>query len=188
MLDNINSIYILQLILSNLNEKFKLKLIANNKSLQAKCFINIIEFKKNPNHYIIKDKNGTYKIKSSQNNFMNYEGSYLNGKKDGVGKEYKLIKIKYSEFVKQNNKIFKYLNTNMNKEIKESINFKNKTFTEDSKHGIINKNGEEYFYYIILEYEGEFKNGKRNGKGKEYNKDGEIIFEGEYLNGQRKIN
>ncbi len=76
---------------------------------------------------------------------MNYEGGYLNGKKEGEGKEYKLIEIKYNEFVKQNNKRFKYLNTNMKKEIKESINFKNKTFTEESKHGIINKNGEEYF-------------------------------------------
>jgi len=184
MLDNINSIYILQWILSNLSEKIKLKIIANNKSLQAKCFIDIIDYKKNANHYVIKDKNGNYKIKSSQNNFMNYEGGYLNGKKNGEGKEYNLVEIKYTEFIKQNNKRFKYLNANMKQEIKNSVNFKNKTFTEESKQGIINKNGEEYFYYIILEYEGEFKNGQRNGKGKEYNKDGDLLFEGEFKEGK----
>ena len=183
MLENIKSVYILQWIFLNLKEEIKLKLISKNKSLQAKCFIDIINYKKTCNHYIIKDKNGNYKIKSSKNNFMNYEGGYMNGKKEGSGKEYKLIEIKYSEFENENNKILKNLNKNALKEIKESLFFKNIIFKEETKSGIINKNGEEYFYYVILEYEGEFKNGKRDGKGKEYNKDNCLIFEGEYKNG-----
>ena len=79
----------------------------------------------------------------------------------------------------------KYLNKDTLSEIKESICFRNIKFDEKEKKGRMNKNGEEYFYYIILEYEGEFKNGKRNGKGKEYDNNENLIFEGEYKNNEK---
>ena len=42
MIENIRSVYIFQKVLFFLKEKVKLKIIAYNKSLQAKCFIDIL--------------------------------------------------------------------------------------------------------------------------------------------------
>ena len=41
----------------------------------------IIEYKKSADNYVLKEKNGQYKIISFNNNFINYQGDYLNGKK-----------------------------------------------------------------------------------------------------------
>ena len=101
MLENVRSVYILQWIFSLLKESSKLKIIAYNKKLQAKFLIDFLDYKKNADNYLIKEKDGTYKIKSFKNNLITYEGGYLNGKKHGKGKEYKSIKMKYSEFEKK---------------------------------------------------------------------------------------
>ena len=185
MLENIKSTYILKWILSLLNVKVKLKLISYNKLLQEKCGIDIIDFKINCSKYIIKDKNGNYKIKSSHNNFTYYDGGYLNKEKHGYGKEYKLIEIKLTDFIELNKKQNKKLDLNISEESIKSTYFRNLTFDEKSKRGIINKNGEEYIFDIILEYKGGFQNGVRNGIGMEYDDDENLIFEGEYKNGKR---
>ena len=89
---------------------------------------------------------------------MIFEGEYLNGKRNGKGKEYD----------EDCNLIFEgeYLNGKRNGKGKEYINY-----------GIISK----------INFEGEYLNGKRNGKGKEYDDDGKLEFEGEYLDGNRLI-
>ena len=102
---------------------------------------------------------------------MIFEGEYLNGKKNGKGKEYHLNgKISFEdEYLNdkewigtaydRNGNILYTLNNNINGKGKEY-------FTSDNK---------------VL-FEGEYLNGKRNGKGKEYYYDGKLKFEGEYKN------
>ena len=124
-----------------------------------------------------------------------FEGEYVNGKKNGKGKEYKYDK-----------KIFEgeYLN---------GKKWNGKGFDLDNNIVYELKNGKgflkEYNFNNILIFEGEFLNGEKNGKGTEYfeyNEDlmleGEVlieegngaekkynksipIFEGQYLNGKR---
>ena len=84
-----------------------------------------------------------------------FEGEYLNGEKNGEGKEY------YS------------LDGNLKF---EGEYFKGKRNGKGKEYKSIDG-------YII--FEGEFLNDKRNGKGKEYNYDEELIFEGDYLNGYK---
>ena len=82
-----------------------------------------------------------------------FEGEYLNGEKNGKGKEYyyngfNLILIFEGEYLK----------------------------------GKRNGKGKEYYSNGKLKFEGEYLNGKRNRKGKEYNNKDELIFEGECRN------
>ena len=82
MLDNIKSSYLLSEMLSYLPENVKLNLFKYNKAMQNLLNINIINYKmfkgliKIEPGYIIKYGKDTYK------------GEYLNGKKNGKGKEY----------------------------------------------------------------------------------------------------
>ena len=94
-----------------------------------------------------------------------FEGEYLNGERNGKGKEY----ICRDRDLKLN--IF-YANFKL-------------IFEGEYLNGKRNGKGKEYNDYNgKLEFEGEYLNGKRNGKGKEYNYyNGKLIFEGEYLNG-----
>jgi len=99
-----------------------------------------------------------------------FEGEYLNGKRNGKGKEY-------------------YENGNLMFE-REYINGKRRNGKGYNIDGIIdieikegNGKGKEYYSKGVLQFEGEYINGERNGKGKEYYKSGELRFEGEYLNG-----
>ena len=84
-----------------------------------------------------------------------YEDKYLNGKRNGKGKE-------FNEFEGNCELIFEgeYLN------------------------GHRNGKGKEYYYNGKLKFEGEYLNGKRNGKGKEY-ESYSVIFEGEYKDNKK---
>ena len=102
---------------------------------------------------IVRDKSG----KGKEYNFekLIFEGEYLNGERNGIGKEYddngKLIfEGEYLNGKKWNGKGFK--NNEIEYEIKDG-NGKVKEYDDDGK----------------LIFEGEYLNGKRNGKGKEYN-------------------
>ena len=178
MLEYIKSNFILIKIVSLLNEKVKLKLIAYNKLLQEKCYIRIIDFKKISNKELIKVKDGFYKIKSSINNLIYYEGGYLNGKKHGKGKEYN--KEGYLIFKGEYNNNIKWNGFGTFYDDKGNIKFE----------GII-KNGKkwtgkgnEYDEYGDLIFIGTFENGlKKNGIGIEYDNKGDLVFIGNYKNG-----
>ena len=102
--------------------------------------------------YLNGEKNGKGKEFNDYGKLL-FEGEYLNGKRSGKGKEYYYQNIDPLKF--------SYDMERIRKEI-ESI-----------------KIGE-------LMFEGEYKNGKRwNGKGKEYDYFGKLIYEGEYLNGEK---
>lgn len=183
MLENINSVYILQWIFSFLKETKTLKIISTNNSLKEKFSVDIIEYKKFAKKYVIKDKNGNYEIKSPINNIVYYEGGYINGKKNGYGKEYKLMRFRYSDFFRQNELYLKEININNLEDMEKSEYFKNIRFIEESKKDILNNKGDGFLYYINLEYEGEFKNGLHIGRGKQYDWLGNLMFEGEFKGG-----
>ena len=103
-----------------------------------------------------------------------FEGEFLNGKRNGKGKEYYFNKKLFFEGEYSNDK-----------------KWNGKGYDENGNiiYELINGNGKvkEYYYNGDLEFEGEYINGKRNGKGKEYDwYNCKLIFESEYLNGKRK--
>ena len=150
------------------------------------------------NHNIIYElKNGKGKVKEyNDNGKLNYEGEYLYGQENGIGKGYDYCgKLEYDgEYFngKENGLGKKYDNEG-------NIIFEGEFLNGEKWNGkgyyknhviyeLINGKGivKEYNYFSgNLEFEGEYLNGKRNGKGKEYNYNGRMIFEGEYLNGKR---
>ena len=122
-----------------------------------------------------------------------YIGQYLNGEKNGKGKEYDGDKIFEGEYIngikngkgKENNYngylIFEREYLNDKRWNGKGYNT-NRIIEFEIKNG--KGKGKEYNDDGKLEYEGEYLNGERNRLGKEY-EDDKLIFEGEYLNGQR---
>ena len=109
----------------------------------------------------------------------NFEGEFLNGERNGIGKEYDYSNgsLEYEG---------EYLNGKKNGKGKEfTINKKLKfegEYLDGERHGL----GKEYDFNGLLVFEGEFMHGKKQGKGKEFNDKGKIIFEGEYVYGWRR--
>ena len=129
-----------------------------------------------------------------------FEGEYLNGKRNGKGKEYcevfnNNILVFEGEYLngkkwngkgydKKHNVIYEIKNGNgFIKEI--TYNEGKLKFEGEYKNGERNGKGKEYNHNRKVIYEGEYKNGERNGLGKEYDNEGELMYEGEYLNGKR---
>jgi antitoxin component YwqK of YwqJK toxin-antitoxin module len=124
-----------------------------------------------------------------------FEGNFINGDINGIGKEYTsygqvLFEGEFINGIKWNGK---GEDNNSNKlELKNGYgkiyNRNNQLIYEgDYLNCIQNGKGKEYRLNKLI-FEGEYKNGKREGKGKEYkyfNNEKKIIFEGEYLNGNR---
>ena len=98
-------------------------------------------------------------------------GKYLNGERNGKGKEYI-----------NGGLVFRHLSDskNRNKNNHRVLIFEGEFFNW-LKHGY----GKEYYFEGGLKFEGQFLYGERNGKGKEYDEFGNVKFEGEYLNGNR---
>ena len=214
MLENIKSIYFLKLLFSFLDEGIKLKLLKNNKKLQITLDINIMNYKRFANKYIIKEENviKEYNIFSDK---LLFEGEYLNGKRHGKGKEYiHGILIFDGEYLNDlkwigngydnNGNIIYILNNNINGKGREYYNYGDLKYEGEYLNGRKNGKGKEYFFNQKLRFEGEYKNdlqwdGKgydkskkivyelKNGKGlkKDYDDSGDLIFAGEYLNGKR---
>ena len=88
MLTNIKSTYFNNLIFWYVDEREKLKLIKCNKSLQKNLNIGIINYKVFSKKYIIYESNRFGKEYNSFNDNLVYEGEYLNGERNGKGKEY----------------------------------------------------------------------------------------------------
>ena len=108
-----------------------------------------------------------------------FEGEYLNGERSGKGKEFYDDNLIYEgEYLygKRNGKGKEYDNNEL---IFEGEYLNDKRW---------NGKGREYDFDSKSEFEGEFKNGEKwNGKIKEYNYYDELMFDGEYLNGKKII-
>ena len=194
--DYVKSNFIIISIFSKLNNSKKLQLIRYNKYLQSKIGITIDDFKKESGVYKIIQKNGKGQEFSLETNRLIFEGEYLNGKRNGKGKEYDRFGQLLFEGIYLNGK--KWTGKGYDKYGKDKIILElNNGKGEGQEYGIStdfdyegeflngerNGKGKEYSNYKLI-FEGEFLNGKRNGKGKEYDND-KLIFEGEYLNGKR---
>ena len=140
--------------------------------------------KGNQNGYEIKDGKGFI------TDYYGYYGEYLNGKPNGIGREY------------NNNSRFlgEYLNGERNGKGKEYNFFAQLIFEGEYLKGkkwngkVLNydvneiKNGKGYIkefydYENNLIFEGHYLYGQRNGMGKVYNEDNQIILTGEFKNG-----
>ena len=169
----------------------------NNKKISGVSYTQ--EGNKQYDRKEFKLKNG--KIKEYNfNNKLIFEGEYINGERNGKGKEYYSIYhgIKFEGIYingkKWEGKGYDSLN-NLIYELKGGKGFiKEYDENEDLiceceyKNGLKNGKGKEYYYEddekIDLLYEGEYLNGLKNGKGKEF-KYGKLLFEGEFYNGHR---
>ena len=87
MLEKIKSSYIEKNILNILNERIKLKLIKYNKSLQKKMNIKLINYQRFSGRYIIYETKKEGREYDGYNNKLLFEGEYLNGERNGKGKE-----------------------------------------------------------------------------------------------------
>ena len=156
-IENIKSKHILEKIFSYINIKTKLSILIYNNSLKKKLSINIENYKKISGYYKIGGKNGNCKLYDLETNNLIFEGEYLNGKKNGKGKEYHINdKLKFEG---------EYLNGAL-------WNIKGYNIYGELEFEIKNGNGKirEYNCEGKLIYEGEYINGERNGKGIEYEK------------------
>ena len=92
MLKNIKSIYFIRMLFTYFTEKKKLELVKHNKNLQNLLNINLI------NYIYLSGKIINFKTKTEIKEYqfkdiyhekiLIYEGEYLNGKRNGKGKEY----------------------------------------------------------------------------------------------------
>ena len=200
MLDNIKSIFFIKNVFSLLVEKRKLKLLKHNKILQSKLSINLTNYIFFTSKYIIyqtkqKAKEYNYCDDNCSDDKLVFEGEYLNGERNGRGKEYDV----------NGNLLFEgeYLKGERNGKGKEyyangQLSFegeylKGKRWT-GKRYGLSDnilyelKEGKGLVKenYGIYAYEGEYLKGEKNGRGKEYYYvKGPIRFDGEYYNDKR---
>ena len=88
MLGNIKSKYILEIILSNINEERKLFLVKYNNKIKDRLNIDLINYKFLSGKYFIGKRNGKGKEYNGYNDELIFEGDYIDGKRNGYGKEY----------------------------------------------------------------------------------------------------
>ena len=88
MMDNIKSSFFLEILFSFFEERQKLTLIKYNKKLQKILNKNIINYKFFTEKYIIYGENRKGKEYLGFNNQLVFDGKYLNGIRNGKGKEY----------------------------------------------------------------------------------------------------
>ena len=85
-LNNILSIHVFKTIFSCIREKKKLEIIHYNKRIQNNLDINLNNYRNFTGKYLIYES--IVKEFSQYDNELIYEGEYLNGKRNGKGKEY----------------------------------------------------------------------------------------------------
>jgi len=88
MLKNIKSLYFIKFIFVNVDEKQKLKIVKYNKSLQKNIGISIINYKLFTGKYIMYESNRIGKEYYGYDDRLKFKGEYLNGERNGKGKEY----------------------------------------------------------------------------------------------------
>ena len=87
MLENIKTSYFINKFSSFVDERKKLEIIKYNKNIQKLMNISILNYKIFCGRYFIKEGN-IMKEYSYYNDQLEFEGEYLNGKRNGKGKEY----------------------------------------------------------------------------------------------------
>ena len=124
-------------------------------------------------------KNGKGKIKDYYaNGEIKFEGQYLNGLKNGNGKEYyksKDFETNRCVYANNNNNICYY---------KGKLEYEGEDLNDDYDD-YDDYDYDDDYNNINIKYKGEYLNGLRNGKGKEYDRNGKLIFEGVYFKGKR---
>ena len=88
MLKHFKISYFLRVLFSCIDEKQKLKLIKYNKNLQNITEIKLINYKFYSGKYIIYETKNKGKEYNGYNDELLFEGEYLNGKRNGKGREY----------------------------------------------------------------------------------------------------
>ena len=196
MLNNIKSLYFIKFIFVYIVEKKKLKLVKYNKSFQKNLNINLINYKFISGRYIIYESSKIGKEYNGEDGRLIFEGEYLNGARNGKGKEYFDGKLSFEG---------EYLNGKRNRKGKEYNSSGELEFEGEYLNGKRNRKGKEYYEGGNLKFEGEYLNDKEwigtryktygaiiykltdNFKGtrKEYWYNNKLKFEGEYLNGKR---
>ena len=170
-LKKVKSKFIIKKIFMNINEKKKLYITRYNKYYNNLLGIDIELFKKISGKIKIGEVNGFCKIYDLNSMNLLYEGYYMNGKRNGKGKEYKddhlIFEGEYSNG-KRNGRGIEY-------------NDRGKLLFEGEYKDGKKWNGKvkEYYENNFIIFDGEYING--NKKGKEYNKNGRLFFEGEYF-------
>ena len=202
MPNNIYSSYFSKILFSFIDEKIKLDIIKYNKAIQASLNISLINYIVLSGKYIIKQSNGFFFEYNGYEDDLNkeykllFKGEYLNGKRNGIGKEY------YQNFVVFEGEYLKGKRNGKGKEydLEGEIRFEGEYLNGDRWNGkgydsagkniytIKNGNGyvkiEGYNEEENYKFEGEYLNGKKSGLWKEYYYD-ELFFEGQYLKGKR---
>ena len=195
MLQKIKSSFILKKVFINIDIMRKLTSIIYNKKIQKNLGITIVDYRRYSGKYK-KEENGKIEVYNSYNNELLFKGNYLNGKRNGLVREYneKDQLVFQGEYL--DGKKWKGLEY-----IYDDIT-DTKILELEYLNGIIDGIGKEYDRYNgHLLFSGKYLNGKRNGEGEEYKyipfvKSGYSntyieyklikIFSGEYLNGERK--
>ena len=88
LFEKLKSLYILKGILSMLWTNKKLDMIKYNKKLQNKLQLNIEDYKNISKRYKLAEANGFGKEYIKNTEIIIFDGNYLNGRKNGKGKEY----------------------------------------------------------------------------------------------------
>jgi len=129
------------------------------------------------NIYELKDGTG-FIIENDIDDIGIFKGKYINGKKNGKGKEYYFGQLKYEG---------EYCEGKKHGRGKEYDFYGgNLIFEGEYSNGKRNGKGKEYYDNGKLKFEGEYLNGERNGKGIEYDRYADsYTFECNYLNGKK---
>ena len=88
MLEIVKSSYFIKIIFSFINERKKLMVVKYNKSFQKSLNINLINYKFMSRKYIVYEEDRKGKEYDGFNDKLLFEGEYLNGRRNGKGKEY----------------------------------------------------------------------------------------------------
>ena len=193
MLDDIKSDFFHRLLFCFIEKLTKLKILKNNKNLQNKIDINIKHYIVNSVRYIIYDSKEKGKEYDGFTNDLIYEGDYLNGERNGKGKEYdKLGKLIYEGEFKNGKrdgkgKIYKNEQLFYEGELKngerqgKGKSFVNGKLTFEGEFSADElRNGKYYDEEGNIREQSENFNG--NGYVKLFDSLGNTTFEGEYLN------
>ena len=202
MLDKVKSTYFLRVLFEHISEVRKLKLAKYSKYWQQNIDRRLIHYKTFSKRYIIYGPDGKGREYDAYNDKVIYEGEYLNGERNGKGKEFNWNGKFEGE----------YINGKRNGKGKEYDENGALIFTGEYFNGFRNGKGKEYYGSGELLFEGEYINNKRISyislnhkehpakfnkkddkceneirkcKVQEYDNNRRLIFEGEYLNGKR---
>ena len=81
MLENSKSIYFIKKLFTFVDEKTKLDIIKYNKNMQNIMDINLINYKFYSGKYIMYEENGKGKEYNGDDDRLEFEGEYSNGKR-----------------------------------------------------------------------------------------------------------